>query len=238
MLPEALAVLTAGFADNTEELEEIEDLLADGVRLAMKTGDPGTAQALAGHAAALAAGSQIPHRQANALYCRGLLDHDAAQLLAAAERYDEASRPLLRAQALEAAAEEFIRSGDRGQARAAFTRAVEVYGSLGAAADVARLQAGFRAHGIRRGPHAKHRQAPQRLGQPHAHRDQDRRAGGGWVVEPRDRRQAVAVPADDRDPRLAHPEEARRSFAHRHRPRGSLADHRAEVTPWRKRVRP
>ena len=160
VLPEALAVLTAGFADNTEELEEIEDLLADAVRLAMKTGDIGTAQTLAGHAAALAAESEIPHRQANALYCRGLLDHDATQLLAAAERYDQASRPLLRAQALEAAAGEFIRSGDRGQARAAFTRAVEVYGSLGAAADVARLQAGFRAHGIRRGPHAKHRQAP------------------------------------------------------------------------------
>jgi DNA-binding CsgD family transcriptional regulator len=159
LLPEALAVLTAGFAENTEELEEIEDLLADGVRLAMKIGDIGTAQALTGHAAALAAGSEIPHREANALYCRGLLDHDAAPLMAAAERYDQASRPLLRAQALEVAAEEFIRSGDRGQARAAFTRAVEVYGSLGAAADVARLQAGFRAHGIRRGPHAKHRQA-------------------------------------------------------------------------------
>jgi DNA-binding NarL/FixJ family response regulator len=125
----------------------------------MNTGDVGTAQTLAGHAAALAANSEIPHRQANALYCRGLLDHDATQLLAAAERYDQASRPLLRAQALEAAAGEFIRSDDRGQARAAFTRAVEVYGSLGAAADVARLQAGFRAHGIRRGPHAKHRQA-------------------------------------------------------------------------------
>ena len=36
---------------------------------------------------------------------------------------------------------------------------MEVYGSLGAVADVARLQACFRAHGIRRGPHAKHRQA-------------------------------------------------------------------------------
>jgi len=159
LLPEALAVLTARFVENTEELEEIEDLLADAVRLAMNTGDVGTAQTLTGHAAALAANSEIPHRQANALYCRGLLDHDATQLLTAAERYDQASRPLLRAQALEAAAGEFIRSDDRGQARAAFTRAVEVYGSLGAAADVARLQAGFRVHGIRRGPHAKHRQA-------------------------------------------------------------------------------
>jgi len=70
-LPEALAVLTAGFVDNTEELEEIEDLLPDAVRLATKIGDPGTAKTLTGHAVALAAESEIPHRQANALYCRG-----------------------------------------------------------------------------------------------------------------------------------------------------------------------
>ena len=158
-LPEALAALTAGFASSTEDLEEVEDLFADAVRLATQTGDLSSAQDLAGHATALAAESTIPHRQANALYCRGLLDRDAPRLLAAAERYDDASRPLLSAKALEAAATEFLRTGDRGQARAAFTRAVEVYTSLGAAADVARLQAAFRAQGIRRGPHAKHRRA-------------------------------------------------------------------------------
>ena len=158
-LPEALAALTAGFADSTEELDEIENLLADAVRLATKIGDLGTAQALAGHAAALATGSEIPHRQANALYCRGLLDHDAARLLAAAGRYADAGRPLLRAKALEAAAGDLVRTGDRGPARGAFTRAVEIYGSLGAAADAARLQAVFRSHGIRRGPRSKHRRA-------------------------------------------------------------------------------
>ena len=158
-LPEALAVLTAGFADNTEELDEIEDLLADAVRLATKTGDLGTAKALAGHATALAAESEIPHRQANALYCRGLLDHDATRLLAAAERYGDASWPLLSAKALEAAAGAFVCTEDRDRARAAFTRAVDIYTSLGAATDVARLRTRFRAHGIRRGPHAKHRQA-------------------------------------------------------------------------------
>jgi DNA-binding CsgD family transcriptional regulator/tetratricopeptide (TPR) repeat protein len=157
--PEALAALTGATGGNTEELEEMEDLLPDAVRLATGTGDLGTAQDLAGQAAALAAESEIPHRQANALYCRGLLDHDAPRLLAAGERYDEAGRPLLRAKALEAAAEEFVRAGDRGQARAAFTCAVEVYASLGAAADAAQVQATFRAHGIRRGPHAKHRRA-------------------------------------------------------------------------------
>ena len=158
-LPEALAALTEAFDDNIEEVEEIEDLLADAVRLAAETGDLGTAQALAGQAAELAAESEIPHRQANALYCHGLLDHDASRLLAAAERYDDAGRPLLSAQALEAAAGHFVDTGDRAQARDAFTRAVEVYTSLEAAADVARLQATFRAHGIRRGPHAKHRRA-------------------------------------------------------------------------------
>jgi len=156
---DALAELKAGFAENAEELDEIEDLLADAVRLAAGTGDLDTAQALAGHAAALADGSEIPHRRANALYCRGLLDHDAALLLAAAERYGDAGRPLPSAKALEEAGEEFVRTDDRDQGRAAFMRAVEIYASLGAAADVARLQARFRAHGIRRGPQSKHRQA-------------------------------------------------------------------------------
>ena len=156
---EALAVLTAGFAENTEELDEIEDLLPDAVRVAAETGDLKAAEKLAGHAVALASGSEIPHRQANALYCRGLLEHDTAGLLTAAERYADAGRPLLSAKALEAAAAEFLGGEDRDQARAAFIQAVETYTSLGAAADVARLQASFRAHGIRRGPTAKHRQA-------------------------------------------------------------------------------
>jgi DNA-binding CsgD family transcriptional regulator len=158
-MPEALTVLTAGFVGHTEEVDEIEDLLADAVRLAARTGDLSTAQTLTSHAAALATGSEIPHRQATGLYCTGLLDHDATRLLAAAERYGDASRPLHSAKALEAAAGQFVGTGDRDQARAAFTRAVEIYTALGAAADVARLQARFRAHGIRRGPRAKHRQA-------------------------------------------------------------------------------
>ena len=40
---------------------------------------------------------------------------------------------------------EFIGAGDRDQARAAFTRAGDAYGTLGAAADVARLHAAFQA---------------------------------------------------------------------------------------------
>jgi DNA-binding CsgD family transcriptional regulator len=156
---EALAVLTAGVANNAEELEEIEDLLADAVRLAVKVGDMRAARTLAGRVETLAHEAEVPHRYANALYCRGLLDRDAARLLAAADQYRDARRPLPGAKALEAAAGILVDRGDRGQARAAFTRAVDLYTSLGAARDVARLKARFRAHGIRRGPHAKHKAA-------------------------------------------------------------------------------
>jgi DNA-binding CsgD family transcriptional regulator len=155
-LPEALEALTAGF-NTAEDLEGGEEVLADAVRLAVETGDLSTARTLMGYASALADGSEVPHRQAAALYCRGLLTHDATCLLAAAACYDDAARPLLSAQALEAAAGQFILAGDQAEARAAFTSAVDTYDNLGAAADVARVQAEFRPHGIRRGPHVKHR---------------------------------------------------------------------------------
>jgi DNA-binding CsgD family transcriptional regulator len=154
----ALDLLTR-FADHAEELDQVEDLLADGVRLATKVGDTAAARDLADRAAALASDSQIPHRQANALCCQGLVDRDPARLLRAAERYDDARRPLLGAKALEAAAEAFVDQGKRDPARAAFSRAVDLYTSLGATRDVARLQARFRAHGIRRAPRVKHRRA-------------------------------------------------------------------------------
>jgi DNA-binding CsgD family transcriptional regulator len=158
-LPDALAELTAGLTSNAEELKEIEDLLPDAVRLATEIGDKDLADELATRVESLAAESGIPRRLANALMCRGLADHDAAQLLRAADLYAAASRPLLSAQALEAAASGFVGADDRDSARLAFTRAWELYGSLGADTDVARLAARFRGYGIRRGPQSKHRRA-------------------------------------------------------------------------------
>jgi DNA-binding CsgD family transcriptional regulator len=158
-LTEALAVLTAAFDADPDDLSEIEDLLGDAVRLALKTGDKATAQTIAGQAAQLAAGSQIPHRQASVLYCRGMIDRDGTLLLAAAQRYADAGRPLPRAMALEAAAECLVEVEDRIGARHAFEQAMEVYEFLGAEADLNRVQAEFRGYGIRRGPHSKHRRA-------------------------------------------------------------------------------
>jgi DNA-binding CsgD family transcriptional regulator len=157
--PQALAALSGAVGGDIDDVEETARLLPDAVRLALLTGDVSTANSLTVRAAELAAGSQIRHWRANALYCCGLLDLDACMLLQAAQWYDEAGRPLPRAQALEAAAAQFVADGDRDRARTAFTNAVEVYSSLDAAADVTRLQAAFRAHGIRRGPRQKHRRA-------------------------------------------------------------------------------
>ena len=156
-LADALGVLT-GYTDSAEELDEIEDLLPDGVRLATAVGNTAAARGLADRAMAMAHDTHILHRQANALYCRGLVERDASRLLKAAECYREARRPLLGAKALEAAAGLLVERGKRGPARDAFTGAFELYTGLGAARDVARLQARFREHGIRRAPRAKHRQ--------------------------------------------------------------------------------
>jgi len=158
-LSEALAILTSPFDGTLDDLGEIEDLFGDAVRLAVKTGDKATAYKITAQAATLAEGSEIPHQQANALYCRGMLDRDAFMLLAAAQRYADAGRPLPRAKALEAAAGCLVEADDKTKARQAFEQAVEVYEFLGAEADLNRVHAEFRAYGIRRGPHSKHRRA-------------------------------------------------------------------------------
>jgi DNA-binding CsgD family transcriptional regulator len=154
----ALAVLMSAL-DGGSDVGEIEDVLGDAVRLALKTGDKTTAQGLTGQVATLADGSETPSRQANALYCRGMVNQDSGMLLAAAQRYADGGRPLPRAKALEAAAECLVRADERTAARQAFEQAVEVYEFLGAEADLNRVQAEFRTHGIRRGPHSKHRRA-------------------------------------------------------------------------------
>jgi len=155
----AVAALTEGLSETAEELEEVGDLLADGVRLAVTVHDRAAAVALTARADALARDSTVPHRAATALHCHGLLDADPITLIEAGARYAAASRVLPRAQALEAAAIILAEGGDAAGARAQFTEAFERYTALGAGWDLARVQARFRTFGIRRGPHVRHRRA-------------------------------------------------------------------------------
>jgi tetratricopeptide (TPR) repeat protein len=137
-LPEALSVLTTALA--TEESEEKLELLADTARLAIGVGDQHTARAVVDRANAIAESLDLPHRKAVAAHCRGLLDRDPAALLAAADLYRAAGRPLPRAQALEAAGVAFAGRGDPANAASPFARAISGYRELGANWDLARIR--------------------------------------------------------------------------------------------------
>jgi DNA-binding CsgD family transcriptional regulator len=139
--------------------QDIEDLLPEIVRLAVRVGATADAAGAMAKVAALAADNCVPHRAAAEAYCRGLIEGDADTLLRAADGYSDAGRPFARARALEAAAVAFAEQGDTSSAKAAFSRAVDLYGTLGAEWHVARSQASLRPYGIRRGPHAAHRRA-------------------------------------------------------------------------------
>jgi DNA-binding CsgD family transcriptional regulator/tetratricopeptide (TPR) repeat protein len=158
-LDEALATFTAAFEAHADDLGATEELFSDAIRLAVKIDDKATAQSVTAQAIKLAEGSTTPHQQACALYCKGMVDRDAFTLLASAQRYADAGWQLSRAKALEAAAECLVEADDKSKARQAFEQAVEVYEFLGAEADLNRIHAEFRAYGIRRGPHSKHRRA-------------------------------------------------------------------------------
>ena len=129
-LPAALSALTSWLDDGTEEVGTVQEIVPDAMRLAVLLGDLGTARALAAQSAEFAA-MATPSAHANALFCWGLLDDDPAQLLAAAERYHQAGRPLPRAKALDAAAQAHHRAGARDQSQAAATTAAKIYNALG-----------------------------------------------------------------------------------------------------------
>jgi hypothetical protein len=145
---EALAVLlTSGLSERAEELEESADLLADGMRLALRVGDEHAARTVLDRADAVARSSSVPHRQAVALHCYGLLDRDPGKLSKAAEHYRAAGRVLPRAQALEAAGVACAASGDTPGAGTCFGAALSLYTELGANWDITRVQTLFRKCG-------------------------------------------------------------------------------------------
>jgi tetratricopeptide (TPR) repeat protein len=136
---EALAALMSGLSETAEEQEESADLLADAMRLALSVGDERATRTVLDCADAVANASDVPHRQAIALHCHGLLDGDPGKLAKAAERYRAAGRVLPRAQALEAAGV-VLAASDTPAAGSCFGEALSLYEELGAAWDIARVQ--------------------------------------------------------------------------------------------------
>jgi ATP/maltotriose-dependent transcriptional regulator MalT len=155
----ALEGLMTALTSSAEELEEIEGLLPDAVRIALELGRSRTAEDVTDHVERIAKEAETPHYAADALYCRGLRDADATLLLEAESQFRSMGRVLSRAAAARAAGDAFAAGGARLEARRAFLRAAEVYEDLGASWDLAALNAHMRQHGIRRGPRARHRRS-------------------------------------------------------------------------------
>jgi DNA-binding CsgD family transcriptional regulator len=134
-------------------------LLPPLVRLALATGDAETAAAAAAAASSEAAVDPVPLHIAAAAHCQGLLAGDPAPVLTAARSFEEAGRPLERAQALEDAAVLAAARDDSPAARQALTAATAAYNSLGAQWDIRRSAARLRSYGVRRG-RASYKQRP------------------------------------------------------------------------------
>ena len=150
---EAYAVL-AGCWDRYVRLGhalEYRVLGPDLIRLALASGDPDRARAVAAAVAGLAEQNQIPSLAGAALRCRGLADGDAETLAAAVRAYPPGTRPLELAGACEDAGAAFARQGHPDRARPLLEQALTIYEQLDADRDLARAEAALRQAGIRRG---------------------------------------------------------------------------------------
>jgi ATP/maltotriose-dependent transcriptional regulator MalT len=86
-----------------------------------------------------------------ALRCRGLVEDDPQVLGAALEACRAASRPLERALAAEEAGAALARTAGRSEAAATLEEALAIYERLGAVRYAARVEAGLRELGVRKG---------------------------------------------------------------------------------------
>ena len=121
----------------------------DLIRLARGAGDRRQASAVADAVGKVAAGNNVASLSAAALRCRGLAGADPGMLLAAAEAYAASPRPLELALTSEEAATALIQRGQHDQARGLLEQAATGCERLGAARDLARLDAALRSLGVR-----------------------------------------------------------------------------------------
>ena len=131
---------------------ELPVLGPDLVRLALAAGDRGRAAQVAAAVAEVAARNQVPSLDGAALRCQGLAQDDPGMLRAAVDAYTTGPpRPLELALAAEDAAAAHARHGDPTAAATLLDQALAGYQHLDAARDSARVEAGLRELGIRRG---------------------------------------------------------------------------------------
>ncbi|WP_329387946.1 ATP-binding protein [Streptomyces sp. NBC_01351] len=151
---DALRALLPALEEGAEESMAYERpwVLSEIVRLALESGEPGTARsAVAAGERAAAALAEYPGPGLALLRCRGLFAQDPEPLAEAVARGERAGWPLPLGHTLEDLAVARAWRGDLAGARSALTRAVETYEDLGARWDIARADARLRSLGVRRG---------------------------------------------------------------------------------------
>jgi DNA-binding NarL/FixJ family response regulator len=132
-------------------------LLPDLAALAGLLGERETARQAVAQLERYNADRQGPALHRSAALAAAILDGDATGLLAVADDYAAAGRPLLEAQAREHAAEALAVAGRDQEARVQLDAAQDRYAGLNASWDAARADARLRAQGIRRGIHGPRR---------------------------------------------------------------------------------
>jgi DNA-binding CsgD family transcriptional regulator len=123
----------------------------DLVRLKLATGRREEGREVADAVQRAAARLDTASAKGAALRCRGLVEGDPQILRAALEECRAAPRPLERALAAEEAGAALARTAARSEAAAALGEALDIYERLGASRYAARVQAGLRELGVRKG---------------------------------------------------------------------------------------
>ena len=132
-------------------------LLPDLAALAEPLGERETARRAVAQLERYNADREGPALHRSAAFAAAILDDDATGLLAVADGYAAAGRPVLEAWAREHAAGTLAAAGQEQEARLQLDAAQDHYARLNATWDAARADARLRAYGIRRGVHGPRR---------------------------------------------------------------------------------